>query len=74
MRDNTGLWFLGIMLLFVVAVGIFLYQDSQRPTFELFKAEWSCTQEESYTSMQYSPPLKMAVPVTRIRCINYQRK
>jgi hypothetical protein len=57
-----------------LTISILIYnawQDSNRETFSLVKADWECTQGRTYTTMVLVG--KILVPETRTECVQYTR-
>ena len=72
-------WVLVGVLAFVIALGALVFiaawQDSERPTFELKKADWECVKAEHRTHLQPMLIGKMTImqPITNTVCLEYRR-
>jgi hypothetical protein len=58
---------------FLMAIPVFIYRDAKSPTFELRKADWSCTKTEKREVRTNMIVGKVIIPRTDIRnvCIQY---
>lgn len=59
----------------VILIG-FLVRDAIRPTFALYKADWICTREHTYTAMVpiISGKTTILVPMVQTECDQWTRK
>lgn len=73
------------VMLIIFIVGFFFgipyclisaYREAKKPTFELIKADWSCTKEYEYitTSMVMSGKVMVPITTTHHDCIQWSHK
>lgn len=70
------LWVLFLVGAATIVVALFLFwQDSQKPTFELIKEEWVCSNSETRSRLIPMPVGKVTVlqPTTTNVCVEYKR-
>jgi hypothetical protein len=73
-------WVLSLIAAAVVGIiGLVLvsaYRDSQRPTFELKKDDWTCARSEQRTYLRPMPVGKVTtlMPMSMAVCMEYRRK
>jgi len=69
------MWFYSLLCAAVVALLIwlswFIWTDSQRPTFELKRDDWTCSKAEQRRQLMLVG--KVMVPTIRNVCVEYRR-
>lgn len=79
MLDSLLEWIIRVVVLAALAlIGwlfVAMWQDSQRPTFELKKEDWACTRSENRTHLQpiVAGKVTTLIPVTNSVCVEYRR-
>ena len=73
--EDVMMWVCGLICAAAVALLIFvgwvIWTDSQRPTFELTRDDWTCSKTEQRRQLIWTG--KVMVPTIRNVCVEYRR-